>query len=89
MFFPFFFAGSDSTSQSEINKHLELGRDLLSRGQLQDALSHYHAAVGKCEFDIVTKQQYRDLTEVFLAVTSKIIVDENIILLYLQTDSML
>ncbi|PSN51637.1 hypothetical protein C0J52_09431 [Blattella germanica] len=36
---------SDSTSQSEVNKHLEMGRDLLSRGQLQDALSHYHAAV--------------------------------------------
>ncbi|KAJ8891715.1 hypothetical protein PR048_004244 [Dryococelus australis] len=26
-------------------KHLEMGRDFLSRGQLQDALSHYHAAV--------------------------------------------
>lgn len=39
------FDGSDSTSQSEVNKHLEMGRDLLSRGQLQDALSHYHAAV--------------------------------------------
>lgn len=36
---------SDSTSQAEVNKHLEMGRDLLSRGQLQDALSHYHAAV--------------------------------------------
>ncbi|XP_069676051.1 dnaJ homolog subfamily C member 3 [Periplaneta americana] len=36
---------SDSTSQSEVNKHLEMGRDLLSRGQFQDALSHYHAAV--------------------------------------------
>jgi len=36
---------SDSTSQSEVNKHLEMGRELLGRGQLQDALSHYHAAV--------------------------------------------
>ncbi|XP_046393487.1 dnaJ homolog subfamily C member 3 [Ischnura elegans] len=33
------------TSQDDVNKHLEMGRDLLSRGQLQDALSHYHAAV--------------------------------------------
>ncbi|KAJ9573511.1 hypothetical protein L9F63_009075, partial [Diploptera punctata] len=36
---------SDSTTPGEINKHLEMGRDLLSRGQLQDALSHYHLAV--------------------------------------------
>ncbi|XP_067014153.1 dnaJ homolog subfamily C member 3 [Anabrus simplex] len=34
-----------STSQAEVNKHLDLGRELLSRGQLQDALSHFHAAV--------------------------------------------
>ena len=32
---------------SHCNKHLEMGRELLSRGQLQDALSHYHLAVGK------------------------------------------
>jgi len=31
--------------QTEIDKHLEMGRLLLSKGQLQDALSHYHAAV--------------------------------------------
>jgi len=36
-----------SVSQLEINKHLELGREFLAKGQLQDALSHYHAAVGK------------------------------------------
>jgi hypothetical protein len=60
--YPIFFSGSDSTSQSEVNKHLEMGRDLLSRGQLQDALSHYHAAVGESEFDIITKQHCRELT---------------------------
>ncbi|KAG8273347.1 DnaJ sub C member 3 [Homalodisca vitripennis] len=31
--------------QAEIDKHLEMGRLFLSKGQLQDALSHYHAAV--------------------------------------------
>ncbi|CAH0723033.1 unnamed protein product, partial [Brenthis ino] len=36
---------SDCTSQAEVNKHLELGRDFLARGQLSDALTHYHAAV--------------------------------------------
>ncbi|VVC43471.1 Hypothetical protein CINCED_3A002461 [Cinara cedri] len=30
---------------SEVENHLEMGRDFLARGQLQDALSHYHAAV--------------------------------------------
>lgn len=36
-----------ATSQAEIEKHLELGRDYLVRGQLTDALTHYHAAVGE------------------------------------------
>lgn len=34
-----------SASQQEIHNHLELGREFLARGQLADALSHYHAAV--------------------------------------------
>ncbi|XP_045502734.1 dnaJ homolog subfamily C member 3 [Colias croceus] len=34
-----------TSTQAEVNKHLELGRDFLSRGQLSDALTHYHAAV--------------------------------------------
>ncbi|XP_078033112.1 dnaJ homolog subfamily C member P58IPK [Augochlora pura] len=34
-----------SVSQAEINRHLELGKEFLARGQLQDALTHYHAAV--------------------------------------------
>ncbi|KAJ1523681.1 hypothetical protein ONE63_001521 [Megalurothrips usitatus] len=36
---------SDGASQAETSKHLEMGRDFLSRGQYQDALSHYHAAI--------------------------------------------
>jgi DnaJ family protein C protein 3 len=35
--------GAESTS--EVDRHLEMGRDFLARGQLGDALSHYHAAV--------------------------------------------
>lgn len=35
-----------ATSQAEIERHLELGKDFLARGQLGDALTHYHAAVG-------------------------------------------
>jgi DnaJ family protein C protein 3 len=44
-FFCYLFPGVESSSQAEIEKHLELGRDFLARGQLQDALTHYHAAV--------------------------------------------
>lgn len=38
--------GAEAASKAEIERHLELGRDLLQRGQLQDALVEYHAAVG-------------------------------------------
>lgn len=37
--------GAESSSKAEVERHLELGRDFLVRGQLQDALTHYHAAV--------------------------------------------
>lgn len=40
-----FMEGAETASRSEIENHLELGRELLARGQLSDALSHYHAAV--------------------------------------------
>lgn len=30
----------------EIEQHLEMGRKLLAAGQLAEALSHYHSAVG-------------------------------------------
>lgn len=33
-------------SQVEVNKHMEMGRQFLSKGQFADALSHYHAAIG-------------------------------------------
>jgi DnaJ family protein C protein 3 len=37
--------GCLTISNEEIEKHLELGRLMLSRGQYSDALSHYHMAV--------------------------------------------
>ncbi|KAJ8979522.1 hypothetical protein NQ317_004126 [Molorchus minor] len=36
---------SECATQSEIDKHLELGKEYLARGQLGDALSQYHSAV--------------------------------------------
>lgn len=34
-------------SENSIEKHLEMGKKLLAAGQLADALSHFHAAVGE------------------------------------------
>ncbi|VDK59464.1 unnamed protein product [Anisakis simplex] len=32
-------------SQSEIERHLDMGKEFLSKGQFADALTHYHAAI--------------------------------------------
>lgn len=43
----FFAVTKSSDRQAEILEHLELGRDLSAKGHFNEALSHYHAAVGK------------------------------------------
>ncbi|XP_030374428.1 dnaJ homolog subfamily C member 3 [Scaptodrosophila lebanonensis] len=41
-----FFEGAEAVpNQADIENHLELGKEFLARGQLSDALTHYHAAV--------------------------------------------
>lgn len=45
--YSFFSVSQGSNSAADVESHLERGKDFLARGQLQDALSHYHAAVGK------------------------------------------
>lgn len=40
----------------EIEQHLEMGRKLLAAGQLAEALSHYHSAVG--ELQLYTQTLY-------------------------------
>ena len=45
-----FHLGVECATQKEIDQHLTLGMQLLSRGQYSDALSHFHAAVGKYSF---------------------------------------
>ncbi|KAK4306352.1 hypothetical protein Pmani_021810 [Petrolisthes manimaculis] len=35
----------DCTNVAEIDRHLEMGVQMLARGQLHDALSHFHAAI--------------------------------------------
>lgn len=42
-----FVAVCESATQADVNHHLELGKQFLAKGQLSDALSHYHEAVGK------------------------------------------
>lgn len=44
---PFYVSGVLGAAQAEIEHHLEMGRKLLAAGQLAEALSHYHSAVGK------------------------------------------
>lgn len=41
-----YFEGSEgASSPADVENHLELGKEFLARGQLADALTHYHAAV--------------------------------------------
>lgn len=42
-----FISGVLGATPVEIEHHLEMGRKLLAAGQLAEALSHYHSAVGK------------------------------------------
>ena len=38
-------------TETDVEKHLEMGKKSLQAGQFADALSHYHAAVGKLELN--------------------------------------
>ena len=39
--------GVECTNGEDTERHLEMGKKFLAAGQFSDALSHYHAAVGK------------------------------------------
>lgn len=45
-FFVCLFLGAECGVNADVEKHLELGKKLLAAGQLADALSQFHAAVG-------------------------------------------
>uniref|UniRef100_A0A0N5AL62 J domain-containing protein n=1 Tax=Syphacia muris TaxID=451379 RepID=A0A0N5AL62_9BILA len=51
-------------SNIDVEKHLELGKQFLSKGQFADALSHYHAAI---EGDRTNYQSYYRRATVYLA----------------------
>lgn len=47
-YLPFtFIAGVNGGKDGGVENHLEMGKKLLAAGQLADALSHFHAAVGE------------------------------------------
>lgn len=41
------FLGVTCGKDGSVNNHMEMGKKLLAAGQLADALSHFHAAVGE------------------------------------------
>ena len=43
----FVISEASTASNKDVEQHLEMGNKMLAAGQLADALSHYHAAVGK------------------------------------------
>ena len=43
----FCFQGTLANTNVDVNDHLEKGKQLLAAGQLSDALSHFHSAIGR------------------------------------------
>ena len=44
--------GAYGIDKAESQKHLSRGNQLLNAGQLAEALTHYHAAIGKFNTDV-------------------------------------
>ncbi|EFO20110.1 hypothetical protein LOAG_08383 [Loa loa] len=64
IFMVFIFRAVDC-SQIEVSKHMEMGRQFLSKGQFVDALSHYHAAI---DLDPKNYQTLYSRATVYLAI---------------------
>lgn len=45
--------------EADINRHLELGKQLLAKGQFADALTHYHAAIGLLDLNLCLSFQIK------------------------------
>lgn len=46
-FLIFCHTGVECGINADVDKHLEMGKKLLAAGQLADALSHFHSAIGE------------------------------------------
>lgn len=53
MLLPICFLGVTCGKDGSVNNHMEMGKKLLAAGQLADALSHFHAAVGEDTLNIL------------------------------------
>ena len=40
-------AGVHCATKAEVDQHLQMGMQLIAKGQYSDALSHFHSAIGK------------------------------------------
>ncbi|GBP58448.1 DnaJ homolog subfamily C member 3 [Eumeta japonica] len=85
---------SECATPAEINKHLELGRDFLARGQLSDALTHYHAAVDFTSARLhranvyLKLAQYPEAKEDYLQVTYAEPYNEEVVSQYHRVDEL-
>uniref|UniRef100_A0A915Q3Z7 J domain-containing protein n=1 Tax=Setaria digitata TaxID=48799 RepID=A0A915Q3Z7_9BILA len=64
IFMVLLFPAADS-SQAEVSRHMEMGRQFLSGGQFADALTHYHAAI---DLDPKNYQTLYSRATVYLAI---------------------
>ena len=39
--------GVHCATKAEVDQHLQMGMQLIAKGQYSDALSHFHSAIGK------------------------------------------
>ena len=56
-------AGVRCGNTADVENHLEMGKKLLAAGQLADALSHFHAAVGECQHHETIDCSYYQITK--------------------------
>ena len=42
-----FETGVHCATKAEVDQHLQMGMQLIAKGQYSDALSHFHSAIGK------------------------------------------
>jgi len=53
LYLPFNISGAEGNASADVDHHLEMGKRLLAAGQLTEALSHYHSAIGWISFLII------------------------------------
>ena len=44
--------GVHCATKAEVDQHLQMGMQLIAKGQYSDALSHFHSAIGKLTINV-------------------------------------